>query len=192
MPRKEIDYSKTIIYKLCCRNPEITDVYVGHTTDFTKRKCQHKSHCHNEKTKMYNYDVYKFIRDNGGFENWNMVMIEEYPCENKLQAERKEREYIENLNATLNRHIPTRTHEEYREQYKEQLREKSKKYREENAEEIKERKKKYYNENIEKIKEYRSQQIQCECGLTCTPYHQARHKRTNKHLELMKLKETET
>ena len=37
MPRKAIDYSKTIIYKIQHEdNDEL--LYVGHTTDFTKRK----------------------------------------------------------------------------------------------------------------------------------------------------------
>ena len=45
MPRKPIDYSKTISYKIVCNDLSITDCYVGHTTDFTKRKSHHKSDC---------------------------------------------------------------------------------------------------------------------------------------------------
>ena len=47
MPKVEIDYSKTIIYKLCCKDINITDIYVGHTTNFIKRKNEHKSDCNN-------------------------------------------------------------------------------------------------------------------------------------------------
>ena len=43
MPRKEIDYSKTVIYKIVCNDLNVKDVYVGHTTDFTKRKASHKA-----------------------------------------------------------------------------------------------------------------------------------------------------
>ncbi len=32
MTKKEIDYSKGLIYKLCCKDPTITDVYIGSTT----------------------------------------------------------------------------------------------------------------------------------------------------------------
>lgn len=173
MPRKEIDYSKTIIYKLCCKNPEIKDIYVGHTTDFRRRKCQHKYCCSNENTTKYDYNVYKFIRDNGNWDNWDMIMIEEHSCQNKLEAERKEREYIENLNATLNQVIPSRTRGEYQ-----------------RTEKMIEWHKKHYDENKEQILKKMSEQIKCECGLTYTHGHQARHKRTNKHLEAMKLKET--
>ena len=38
----ELDYSNTIIYKIYCNDKNINDVYVGHTTNFTKRKHQHK------------------------------------------------------------------------------------------------------------------------------------------------------
>ena len=31
MPKKIIDYSKTIIYKIVCNDLTITEVYVGHT-----------------------------------------------------------------------------------------------------------------------------------------------------------------
>ena len=38
MPKKNIDYSKTIIYKIVCNDLNIIDVYVGQTTNFTKKK----------------------------------------------------------------------------------------------------------------------------------------------------------
>ena len=39
MPLTKVDYSKTIIYKIH-RNDEL--LYVGSTTDITRRKAQHK------------------------------------------------------------------------------------------------------------------------------------------------------
>jgi hypothetical protein len=42
MPKKLIDYSKTIIYKIVCNDLNIKDVYVGHTTNFIKSKALHK------------------------------------------------------------------------------------------------------------------------------------------------------
>jgi predicted GIY-YIG superfamily endonuclease len=59
------DYTKTIIYKLINYDyPEL--VYVGSTTNFTKRKQQHKQLCHNEKSKKHNFNVYTNIRENDG------------------------------------------------------------------------------------------------------------------------------
>jgi hypothetical protein len=38
MPKQPINYENTIIYKIVCNNLNINDCYVGHTTDFTRRK----------------------------------------------------------------------------------------------------------------------------------------------------------
>ena len=46
--------------------------------------------------------VYNFLADHGGWDNWEMVLIKTECCEHALDAKRKEREYIELLNATLN------------------------------------------------------------------------------------------
>ena len=42
MPKKNIDYSKTIIYKIVCKDLAVKDVYVGSTTHFINRKYGHK------------------------------------------------------------------------------------------------------------------------------------------------------
>jgi hypothetical protein len=102
MPRIPTDYSKTIIYKLCCKDLEIKDIYIGSTTDFTKRKYAHKYNCNIEGTKSYNIKVYQIIRANKGWENWSMIQIEPFPCENKREAECRERYWYETLNANMN------------------------------------------------------------------------------------------
>jgi hypothetical protein len=99
------DYSKTIIYKLCCKDTSINDIYIGSTCNFRARKAEHKYRLN----KNNNRKVYQFIRDNGGWDNWDMVMIQQESVENKLQKEKLEREYIDELKPTLNSSIPTRT-----------------------------------------------------------------------------------
>ena len=153
MPRKPIDYSKTIIYKLCCNDPTITDIYVGHTTDFKARKAQHKTRCNNLNDKKHNIYVYQFIRKHNGFDNWSMIEIEKICCIDELEACKNERKYIELLGATLNKQIPTRTNKEYYELNKEVISEKKKQYRELNKDNIKEKKKEYYELNKDSIKE---------------------------------------
>ena len=81
------NYNKSMIYKLCCNDPSIKDVYVGSTTNFTRRKHQHKNSCNNEKDRYHNRYVYRFIRDNGGFENWSMILVEDVCCENNKQLQ---------------------------------------------------------------------------------------------------------
>ena len=82
MPKVVFDYSKTIIYCLVCKDVSITDCYISHTTNFKQQKSQHKCCCTKEKYKGYNYKVYKFIRQNGGWDNWFMAMIKTFPCNN--------------------------------------------------------------------------------------------------------------
>jgi len=132
------DYSKAVIYKLVCNDLNIKDIYVGSTCNFINRKYTHKSMCNNEKGQNYNLAVYQCIRFNGGWDNFSMVMIEQFSCKNKRELETRERFWIEKLQSTLNRLIPTRNWKEYREDNKEQYREQTKKYRENNKEKIKE------------------------------------------------------
>lgn len=102
MPKVDIDYSNTIIYKICCKNPEIKDLYVGHTTNFVQRKYAHKQNCNNIKSPCYNLKLYKTIRDNGNWDNWEMSIVQFYNCKDLLDARQKEQEHFITLNATLN------------------------------------------------------------------------------------------
>lgn len=192
MPRNPIDYSKCMIYKLCCDDITITNIYVGHTTNKTRRKQEHNSRCNNSNDKQYNSYVYKFIRENGGWSNWSMIVVEEYPCENKNQAEARERYWIETLQATLNKVIPTRTKQEYMEENREQLREKSKQYNSEHREECRKYNKKYREENEDyhkrRKKEWRErtkEKINCECGGYYYTTEKNKHVKTQKHLKYL-------
>ncbi len=102
MSESEVDYSNTIIYKITCKNLDITDKYVGHTIDFAKRKYAHKNNTNNVKSPCYNLKLYKFIRDNGGWDNWKMDIVNFYDCKNLHEAKVKEQEHYIELNATLN------------------------------------------------------------------------------------------
>ena len=169
MPSKPIDYSNTYFYKIVCKDTNIPDCYVGHTTDFTKRKSQHKSRCYDENDRHFNIYLYQFIRENGGWENWDMINIKTRNCKDSLEAKGIERDFTEKLKATLNIRRPIRTNEEkaeskkiwrdnnpeYNKQYyqdhKEEHNAYGKQYREDNKEEIKEYKRKHYKENKEEI-----------------------------------------
>ena len=154
MPKTPINYEKTIIYQIVCKDITITDKYVGHTTNFTNRKRDHKKNCNNIKINTY---VYTIIRQNGGWENWDMIMIEEISVANVNEAKKIERHWIETLNATLNKMIPGRTLPEYGKKYRENnkdaLKEKHKLYDQNNKDKIKERKQLYYQNNKDKINE---------------------------------------
>ena len=148
------DYSRTVIYKLCCKDPSITDIYIGHTTDFRKRKCQHKCYCHNEKDKSYNVYVYRYIREHGGWDNWDMIEVCRQSCIDANDARKLERKYLEELGATLNMDVPSRTEKEYKYDNRDKIKVYNKKYYEKKSDKIKEKSKKYSEENRDKINEY--------------------------------------
>ncbi len=112
-----LDYSKSIIYKLCCKDPSITDIYVGSTINFRHRKYNHKCTTNCKTNKYYNSPKAVCIRNNGGWDNWNMLMIKEFPCENKKQLEREEGKIIAELKPSLNQILNPTRNEEERKQY---------------------------------------------------------------------------
>ena len=150
------NYQKTLIYKLICNDTNITQFYVGHTTNFYDRKRCHKTNCYNEKNRSYNYDIYKYIRENGGWDNWNMIEIEKFPCNNIKEALVRERYWLNELKANLNKTIPSRTQKEYYDDNRNKLLEYAKEYRERN-ENYKEKKAEYMKIWNEKNKEQKAE-----------------------------------
>jgi len=198
MPKIPIDYSKTIIYKIVCNDLNVKDCYVGHTTDMSKRKWGHKSVCNNEKNKGHNHKIYKIIRENGGWDNWNMLLVEKFPCKDKYDACKREREVYEEIDAKMNTVRPYLTQEEikqYHKQYdqeyyqtnKEYKKQKFKEYNQLNKQKISAYKKKYRQENQQKISERNKEKIECLCGSIVCRSDIAQHKRTTKHIEYLKL-----
>ena len=117
------DYAKTIIYKLInYYYPDL--VYVGSMTNFTKRKQGHKERCLNEKCKKYYLKLYKLIRGNGNWDNWNMIKICDYPWQNRRQAEQEEDKYMLEFKANMNMVRAFKTKQQYREDNKHKINEK--------------------------------------------------------------------
>jgi hypothetical protein len=204
MPRLPIDYAKTIIYKIVCNDLSITECYVGHTTDFVRRKHNHKNRCANEKDKKYNLKIYKIIRENGGWENFTMVVIELFPCNNSIEACKREQELYEELDCKMNTNFPQRNKKEYRDIHKEKMSEYFKEYYIANREqiisknhiyadshkdEINKGNKLYRELHKEQIKEKRSKKIVCDCGKEINYDHKARHLKTKEHNDLMLCKD---
>ena len=53
------------------------------------------------------------ICNNGGWMNWIMIKICDYPCNDKRQAELEEDKYMMELKANMNSHRPSRTQQQY-------------------------------------------------------------------------------
>jgi hypothetical protein len=158
------DYSKTIIYKIVCKDINIKETYGGHTTHMIKRRQSHKYSCNNENDMHFNYYVYKFIREHGGWDNWDVIWQYDFPCKTKREAELEERSFIEKEQCQLNSYRPFVTEEERKKldnensrlykiknkdnpKYKESKKISDKKYREKNIDKIAENNKEYYEKN---------------------------------------------
>tara|TARA_R110000782_G_C14539990_1_gene383617 strand:- start:19 stop:513 length:495 start_codon:yes stop_codon:yes gene_type:complete len=151
MPRKPIDYKRSVIYTIKTGD----SLYVGSTTDFTKRKSAHKSNIYNEKRKEYNLKLYKIIREKKY--EWDIKPYKEFPCENKIQLTIEEERIRGELNADLNmRSCGTGLSlKEYRKQYRDENKDKKKQYDIKNKDYLKEQRKKRYLENKDYLNEQR-------------------------------------
>ena len=99
MPRKYVDYSKTYVYRLTCKNPMISDAYISYTTNLTQRKYKHKREALDLSIQTRLYDS---IRKNGGWMNWKCEILEECACNSELQAKERVLFYIFKMKSNLN------------------------------------------------------------------------------------------
>ena len=102
MQKVDIDYSNTLFYKISCKDTNVTELYIGHTTNFVQRKSGHKQSCNSSKSANHDCKLYKFIRDNGGWDNWRMDIIAYQECNDHYEARKKEQELFILHKATLN------------------------------------------------------------------------------------------
>ena len=211
MPLYKIDFTKVEIYKLKHKDDyEDANVYIGSTTNFKTRKYNHKSTCNNPDSNRYNLKKYEYIRNNGGWDEWLMILIEVFPCNNLREAESREEYWRSHYKATLNAQkcsANVNTQQEYDKQYyienkekilernriynfinKEEINEQRQDYRDNNKEKTAESNKIYRDNNKEKISEHKKQTMTCECGCIVRKEDLARHKRTQKHIKLMEEK----
>ena len=140
------------------------NIYIGSTTNFIQRKYTHKTSCNNPKSKEHNLKKYIYIRENGGWENWIVLEIEKFPCNDNNELRKREDDLMVEYTNRLNDRRASRSKKEYErdnkehikkyyEIYNENHKEDNKIYYENNKEHIKEVHKIYYENNKEHIKE---------------------------------------
>jgi len=164
-----MSYQNNVIYKIVCKDDNIKDIYIGSTTNIGNRRREHKSRC----SKGYTYKLYEFIRDNGGWDNWELIEIEKFPCETKKEAFARENELYKLNNATLNFKKPQPTNADKLQGYKEynkRTRDKGwlKKYRQ-------------TDKFKEYEKEYKKRKFICSCGKALSNAYKTRHLRNIPH-----------
>jgi len=191
-----VNYQEGKIYKIV--DNTTGNIYIGSTAEkyLSQRLQKHiscyKIYINNEKTK--NTTAFEIIKNN----NFEILLLETFPCNNKYELEQKERYYIEN-NSCVNKNIPTRTYKEYYEDNKDKLLEEKKDYYKNNKTSLTQKNKNYYENNKDKIKEYREnnkdkikeyykynkekllEKITCDlCGSIVSKTSLIRHKKTEK------------
>jgi hypothetical protein len=148
------DYSKGKIYRLVCN--KTGKQYVGSTINtLYQRLGSHKTGFKDWKDGKATAKCTSVEIVEGG--DYDVVLIENYPCADKNELHARERYWIERLDC-VNKVIPTRTRREYYEadveKWKQYKKEYGREYYATNQNRIKERQREYYEKNIEHKKEY--------------------------------------
>jgi len=93
-------YQKNVNYIIKNRNPDILHRYIGSTTDVKSRIRNHRYSSTFKTSKLY-----RTIRELGGWDNWMLVVYEKYPCDNRLEAIKREEELRLLIGCDLNSNI---------------------------------------------------------------------------------------
>lgn len=149
-------------YMIYCENfleeDGCNSYYIGSYNKQEDRLGHHKSDCNNPNSLLYDIKLYKTIRENGGWDKWNMIKIDSQECKNIKQAKIKEQYFIDIFESDLNM-IRAYNSPELK---KELDRKKSKKRREENP---------YLFKTTNK----------CACGGNYTYQNKSRHINSKQH-----------
>ncbi len=166
------NYANSKIYKLVSFNlPELP--YYGSTVQtLCKRKGKHVSDF-----KKFGFNVggctSRIVIDAGDYE---IIWVEDFPCENKDQLKARERYYIENR-VCVNKNVPGRTEKEWYQANKAHVKAYQKEWQQANPMYMKE----WRQANRADKKARYSEKIQCtvcNCMISCGNY--AQHQRTAK------------
>ena len=164
------------VYKIICLNSEIHWSYVGSTKNYHKRKLSHKTDCYNKKSNNYNKKAYFFIRKNGGFDNFQFEIIEEFQKYDKLKLHERELYYIDKTwNINSNQRRPC-TKDDNRLTRKSEY---AKKHHENNREKILQKQKEYREKNKEIFNFKRNVKINCIfCNKLSSTSNMKRHQKS--------------
>jgi hypothetical protein len=198
------DYQQGKIYKIECN---VTGkVYIGSTCEpilarrLTGHRENYKCYLNGKSHYISSFDVLQ----NG---NYDIVLIESYPCNSKDELHSRERYHTNNIdcvnkikcqgmknelgkkgydkyNYEKNKDIIHAKKKEYYNDNKNKIIEKSKAYHEKNKDIIRDQQKEYYKQNKDKLKEIHN----CMCGGKYTHINKIQHLKSKKHLYYLKHK----
>ena len=140
------------VYRIECLDKSIPEFYIGSTFNLSVRIDYHTKYNFHR-----NFKVYDFIRDNGGWDNWIVMILEDIDYDiSKEELFKKEQDWMDKLNPSLNSqrafgHDRVKYQKEYFESYypenREKILENAKQYYENNKEKVLVQRKKHYEKN---------------------------------------------
>jgi hypothetical protein len=150
------NYNESRIYKIYCTLSTINEFYIGSSAEYEKRCILHKSDCNNINSHRYSYKLYNYIRNNGGWNNFTVEVLEKYPCKDRTELNIREEWWKNQLQPTLNNNKAYRSEEDLKDYYK-----------------------KHYINNKTHIRSNAKQVIQCSnCDKTYTKENKTHHQKT--------------
>lgn len=187
-------YNNGKIYKIISN--ETDKIYIGSTT----KTLDERLRTHKYDYKYYSSGKYHYISsfEIVKYEDCNIILLENFPCNSKKELQEREQHYIKNNLNCFNKYSALRTKEDkqkymkdYNKKYNElnfeELKEKDKIYYELNKEIIKSKNNKHYHQNKEKINEDKKIKYTCSvCGAIIRKSDKSRHEKTNKHIKQIK------
>jgi len=178
-------YQNGKIYAI--RSYDTDEIYIGSTImTLSRRMCKHRSGMKYWKEGKGNYtSSFKILE----YPTCYIELLEQYPCNNRDELNKKEGEYIRSMNC-VNKKIAGRTDAEWSKQYRldniEKIKEYQKEYRLDNKEYMRLCRIKYRNDpvNIERL----NKKHPCECGGQYSIKHKSDHMNTKRHTEFVNKK----
>jgi len=163
-------YENAKIYRIVCNATGLQ--YIGSTCKLLCRRLgQHRvDYKRYLNGKYHHITSFKILENN----NYDIILIENYPSKSKDELHARERFYIESMDC-VNKCIPNRTRKEYREDNKEIIQQ----YRQDNREKLTKLYQEYRDNNASKLL--------CACGRLYVGYNKSHHVRSKHHLEYLKL-----
>ena len=175
------------IYKITCKNMDITDCYVGSTRNPQARIYNHKHNCLAKKDRK----LYRFMNENGGWDNFRLTVIDTIEGDDQALL-RAERYWYDKLTPTLNNngiHLSENekylNHQKSVHQYyiknRDAIIKRNMKNREKNMDAYKAYQKEYRERNRDALVAKLREKNDCECGGKFTYSNRLRHAETARH-----------
>lgn len=101
-----VNYLNSVVYKIVCNDADVTECYIGSTTNLYSRTLSHRTACRSIKHPQHLNPLYTSMRVNGGWENWSVTILEKCPCNARKELLARERHWYDITPDKLNKNVP--------------------------------------------------------------------------------------